>query len=76
MLKASVVKVEEERHYVSEAAQTDPVPIRLLDLPNEEIIRLMNLLNEYYRSQFMDWSAPSLPSPTQYTIDSHFSIKE
>jgi hypothetical protein len=25
--------------------------IRLLDLPNQEIIRLMNLLHEHYRSQ-------------------------
>jgi hypothetical protein len=45
VLKASVVKLEEEKHFISESVQTDPIPIRLLDLPNEEIIRLMNLLN-------------------------------
>lgn len=37
--------------------QTDSMQIRLLDLPNEEIIRLMNLLNEYYRTQTVEWMA-------------------
>lgn len=41
--------------------QTDTMQIRLLDLPNEEIIRLMNLLNEYYRAQTVEWMAPQKP---------------
>jgi hypothetical protein len=35
--------------------QTEPFKIELTDLGNIELLRLMNLLNQYYRTQAPFW---------------------
>jgi hypothetical protein len=68
LLKGNAVKIEDSGDMITRLVQTDDLQIRLLDLPNEEIIRLMCLLNEYHNSQILNMFGETELKATNFEV--------